>query len=235
MTGVWTPERLDLQRALDGLDPVLAGLYGQIVTLLDQQPASTERTILIAHGVRELVNNLPEALSDVDGVPTRVDTSGPCQALAKEWQRHRDVVGFATDGPDSVSPTESDVDHPEVVTVPTTILFAAARVVTATLAGTDTAKLRSSAVVLGRLEHGNDPTVRLWRDAVGFFMKHVHLDKSRRRPVPSDGEMLANLEVLERVLITRLGRFFQTVEELADLTAAANRRRTNPPSSEGAS
>jgi hypothetical protein len=230
MTGIWTPERRDLQLALERLDPTLAGLYGYALNLLEQPDGRMERLVLIAHSIRELVNNLPEALGDVDALPTRVDMTGPCQALAREWEKYPDLVSSVPTALDD-APSEEDLVGRQVMTVPGAVVVAAYRVVVATLAGTGNAKLRHSAAVLGRLESGNNPTLRMWRDAVGFFMKYVHLDKNRRVNVPPDTDIIRNLETIETILRVRLGRFFRTVEELTDLRARANRLRTTPPPS----
>jgi hypothetical protein len=233
VTGISTPERRDLRLALERLDPTLAGLYGYALDLLELPAGRMERLVLIAHCVREFVNNLPEALGDVDGVPTRVDTTGPCRALAREWEKHPDLVSPVAVTSDDASSSEEDLVGPQVMTMPGPVVVAAYQVVVATQAGTGNAKLRHSAVVLGRLEHGNNPTLRMWQDAIRFFMKYVHLDKNRSVDVPPDTVILGHLRTIETILLARLGRFFRTVEELADLTARANRRRTTPlPSTE---
>lgn len=229
MAAVWTPERRDLQRALDRLDPVLAGLYGYALTLLNESPVTMERVVLAAHSVRELVNNLPETLGDIDGLPTRVDTSTPCRALAKEWDQHVDLLGSATSaggGP----PVDEHIDGRQVVAVPAPLLVATRKVVVATNAATGNAKLRYSAVALGRLEGGHHPTLRIWQDAMAFFLRYAHLDKARQSPMPSKEEFLAKLGDVETILAARLGQFFDTAEELIDLTTLANRRRPKPPS-----
>jgi hypothetical protein len=231
VTGIWTPERRDLQLSLERLDPTLAGLYGYGLDLLEQPAGRMERLVLIAHCVRELVNNLPEALGDVDGVPTRVDMTGPCLALAKEWEKHPDLFSPMATTPGDASSSGEDLVGPQVMTMPEPVVAAVYQVVVATQAGTGNAKLRHSAVVLGRLEHGYNPTLRMWQDAIRFFMKYVHLDKDRRVDVPPDAVILGHLQTIETILRARLGRFFRTVDELADLRARANRRRRTPPPS----
>jgi hypothetical protein len=155
----WTPERRELQRALSRLDPVLARLYGYALNLLDGTPVTMDRAVLVAHSVRELVNNLPEALGDVDGGrPVLIPRhhAGPWQGSGRStpisWVR--------------------------------------------------------------RLS----------------FQRYDHLDKARQSPVPSEEEILANFGLVEIILSARLGQFFDTAEELIDLTALANRRRPRPPS-----
>jgi len=100
--------------------------------------------------------------------------------------------------------------------------------VVATNAATGNAKLRYSAVALGRLEGGHDPTLRIWQDAIAFFLRYAHLDKARQSPMPSKEEFLAKLGDVETILAARLGQFFDTAEELIDLTTLANRRRPKP-------
>jgi hypothetical protein len=218
---VWTPARRDLRDQLGKLDPALGALYGHALNRLHEAAAPGEeqaRIVLIAHSVREMTNNLPEALADVDGVPVgRADTSGPCQKLVAEWDKHADIL--------DPMPSVGSVD--ERVTVPASVLLAASRVVVSQRGATGNRRLRQSAVALRRLELGKDPTLTMWLDVLTWFESHAHLDKSRGRPVPEDEVVLTKLEIIETILSARLRGFFNVMADLAAIAELAN-RSANP-------
>jgi hypothetical protein len=227
---VWTPVRRELHDQLTQLDATLGALYGYMLNFMEEtsEPGSERvRMVLVAHAVREMANNLPEALSDVDGVPNgRINTSEPCKALVTEWDNNAgtlDATSYAGSGE-------------ERVTVPSTVLVAAARVVTSQRAATGNRRLRQSAVALRRLEPGTDPTLSMWLDALNWFEGHAHLDRSRERPIPDDEAILVKLEVIENILSARLRGFFAVMEDVASLAALANapaRVQLADPSSKG--
>lgn len=213
---VWTLERRALHDQLTQLDPTLGAFYGYTLNFMEEacEPGEERaRMVLVAHSVREMTNNLPEALSDVDGVPSgRINTSEPCNALVAEWDTHADILDVTSRGGSGE----------ERVTIPSTVLAAAARVVTSQRAATGNRRLRQSAVALRRLEPGPDPTLRMWLDTIRWFESHAHLDRSRERPIPNDEAVLAKLEIIENILTVRLRGFFAAMEDVAALASLAN-------------
>jgi hypothetical protein len=213
---VWTPERRALHDQLTQLDPTLGALYGYMLNFMEEACRPGEeraRLVLLAHAVREMANNLPEALSDVDGVPSgRINTSEPCRALVAEWDTHADIIDV----------TSHVGSGEERVTIPSTVLAAAARIVKSQRAVTDNRRLRQSAVALRRLEPGPDPTLRMWLDTLSWFESHAHVDRSRERPIPDDEVILVKLEIMENILAARLRGFFAVMEDVAALAALAN-------------
>jgi hypothetical protein len=213
---VWTPARRELHDQLVQVDATLDAFYGYMLNYMEEvcEPGEERaRMVLVAHAVREMVNNLPEALSDVDGFPSgRINTSEPCRALVAEWDNNADIL-------DMTSPAGSGEER---VTVPSTVLVAAARVVTSQRAVTGNRRLRQSAVALRRLEPGPDPTLKMWLDALNWFESHAHVDRSRERPIPADEAILVKLEIIENILTARLRGFFAVMKDVASLAALAN-------------
>ena len=213
---VWTPDRRTLHDQLAQLEPALGALYGYMLNIIEEACKPGEeraRMVLVAHAVREMTNNLPEALSDVDGVPSgRINTSEPCRALVAEWDNNAGIL--------DVTSHASSVE--ERVTISSSLLSAAARVVTSQRAATGNRRLRQSAVALRRLEPGPDPTLKMWLDALSWFEGHAHLDKSRERSIPSDEAILAKLEIVENILAARLRGFFAVMDDVAAIAALAN-------------
>jgi predicted nucleic acid-binding protein len=224
---VWTPERRTLHDQLTQLEPTLGALYGYMLNFMEEvcKPGDERaRMVLMAHAVREMANNLPEALSDVDGVPSgRINTSEPCRALVAEWDNNSDILDV----------TSHALSGEERVTIPSSVLSAAARVVTSQRAATGNRRLRQSAAALRRLEPGPDPTLKMWLDALSWFESHAHLDKSRERSIPGDEAILVKLEIIETILAARLQGFFAVMDDVSALAALANAPAAPQPADPG--
>src|SRR5450759_168541 len=70
--GLWNQDRQALHKLIEQVDPALAGVYRQAVLLMDSPPIPGDekaRLLLVSHCVRELMNNLPDALRDVKDFP----------------------------------------------------------------------------------------------------------------------------------------------------------------------
>ncbi len=79
--------------------------------------------------------------------------------------------------------------------------------------------------MLGRMEVRQDPTVRVFQESVTVFEQVRHPQRGREVDLEKVVSQVDEaLEVIERALETRLGSFFQTVEDLMDVLAAANER-----------
>ncbi|MGW4152598.1 hypothetical protein ACWEDF_05525 [Micromonospora chersina] len=160
-------------------------------------------------------------LADVDGLPAYNDMTTPTRALSEVWAQHEDLLGSVDAGAEAPSATDLN----ERVTVPTALVQAARRVVRASRAAADNAVRRHSALVLGRVETRQDATVKLFRDSVSVFERLRHPSRGREIAVGDNlGKVVQALEVIEGALAGRMGRFFETVEDLMDLLEAANKR-----------
>lgn len=76
-----TSRRNDLSHRLHRLDRRLGDLYDHAIAELSAAEYSTVRLLIAGHCMRELVNNLPEALADVGDLPPWSDTRGPEKVL----------------------------------------------------------------------------------------------------------------------------------------------------------
>lgn len=180
--------------------------------------------MIAGHCIRDVVNGLPDVLTDVEAVPAYIDVGKPTRALSKVWASHEDILGPAD--PEGADPQDPDPPPDGRVTVPTVVIHAVRRVVIATRAGATNSRRRHSALVLGRVELGHDPTVKLFRDSVRVFERLRHPQRGREISVTDDTvpKALAALEVIEGALEGRMGSFFATVEDLLDVIEAANER-----------
>jgi hypothetical protein len=203
------------------MDSTLADLYRRAVDELGL-PSLTRATLAVAaHCVREIVNNLPEALGDVEDLPRRNDLGRPARDLDISWSKHEDVLGDP-----SVPRYAADSEEAQpgsMATVPSGILEAARVIVAAQRAGGTAGRLRHGAIVLGRLEQGRDASVDAFRVSVDFFMDNVHLARATNHPPPDINNVVSHLETIEAALSARFGGFFDTVAELFDVIELANR------------
>jgi len=222
----WDATRTEVFRLLSDLeDKSLAGMYKLAIDLMDIPPKDGwERSRLssVGHCFREILNNLPEALNDVQGVPDRghpdLISTGQISAAIEEAFGKLDLA---------VLKPNADTHEARMVTIPATLvetltLFAAEhRTILKRVAR------RDAATILGRVDPA-DPALVPWKAARDFFMGQTHLNVggTRNAPadVPTDNEVRTHVSNIEASLRARLGVFFDTVESLNDLLHAANRQ-----------
>jgi hypothetical protein len=219
----WTDRRRRLQFALAQRDELFADLYRRAIDALGEQPVTQGSLVIAGHCIRDLVNGLPDVLTDVDAVPAYSDMSKPTRELSDAWAAHEDILGPA----DPEEGVPDDDPPPDArMTVPTVVVRTVRKVVIATRAGATNSRRRHSALVLGRVELGQDPTVMLFRDSVRVFERLRHPQRGREIEVTDDtmSRVMRSLEIIEGALEARMGSFFATVEDLLDVIEAANER-----------
>lgn len=218
---LWNEERKRLLELLVALGSSIAGYYREGIGLLDRPAIPAEeksRISIIGHCFRELMNNLPEALRDVVGVPGRGGSS--------RTEVNNLLSAFGTLRGESTFPEEnpySSDDPTDPVSVPKGIMAAVVDLVRSENEGTIRGIQRDSMVVLGRLDV-TDPALAPWRKARKFFMSFTHLNSgSVDSPNQvSDHEILGHVEIIEGSLFSRLGPFFENYHAIEDILRVAN-------------
>ncbi|MGE3376921.1 MAG: hypothetical protein AB7I40_01505 [Nocardioides sp.] len=208
-------------------DELFADLYGRAIDALGEQPLRRGSLVIAGHCIRDLVNGLPDVLTDVESVPAYSDMTTPSRDLSDAWAKHEDILGS---GDLEESSPAGDGPAPDVrVTVPSVIMRAARRVVAASRAADLNARRRHSALVLGRVEVRQDPTVKVFRESVAVFERLRHPQRGREVIIAEDTlpRLLRSLEIIEGALEGRMGSFFATVEDLMDVLGAANEREVD--------
>jgi hypothetical protein len=197
-----------------------ADLYKRSVDALNE---GTQGGLVVAgHCIRDMVNGLPDVITDAGEVPHHKDVSKPAADLATTWNSYPTELGPVGTPVSAAPPTDGATPR---VTVPAALVEAARKVAETSLTATENARRRRSALVLGRLEARQDATVRLFHDSVMEFERLRHPQRGREIDVP-DALVRARraLLVIEATLEARLGQFFETVEDLMDVINAANER-----------
>jgi hypothetical protein len=205
-------------------EELFADLYGRAIDALGERPLNRGSLVIAGHCIRDLVNGLPDVLTDVDSLPAYSDMTTPARELSQVWAQHEDVLGSVDTDGNHASDVNRDSDAR--MTVPTVVVRAARSVVVASRAGDLNARRRHSALVLGRSEVRQDPTVKVFRDSVRIFERLRHPQRGREITVTEGTlpKLLRALEIIEGALEGRMGNFFATVEDLMDLLDAANER-----------
>lgn len=217
----WDDSRKEVLRLLADLDQSLASMYELAIDLMAATPVEGgERARLssVGHCFREILNNLPEALNDVNGVPPRGHDDGHSSrrlaaqidaALRSEPEPLQDA-GLASSLRTLAAPANFFEAMSEFAEAHREVGKRVAR--------------RDSAVVLGRIDP-DDPSLVPWKEARKFVMSRTHLNVGTSTSIPSDEEVRTHLSNIEASLLARLGRFFGVIESLDDIHGQANRRR----------
>ncbi|MEC5152457.1 hypothetical protein [Cryobacterium sp. GrIS_2_6] len=222
----WDATRTEVFRLLSGLeDKSLAGMYKLAIDLMAHDPdEGLERARLssVGHSFREILNNLPEALNDVPGVPARGhDDGNSAKLLAAQIE---DVL--QTQGAPNLDASGSETDVRNL-SAPGAFFDAMNQFATEHKEVSKRVARRDSASVLGRVDP-QDPALKPWTAARAFFMRRTHLNvgqtTKKSSTIPSDAEFKLHISNIEASLIARLGAFFDTVKSLEDILDVANRR-----------
>ncbi len=208
---LWNEEREHLHELLEQVNPTLAGLYHLAIHLIDESPHSWEdkaRLSLVGHCFRELMNRLPDALDDVEGVPTG-NQSEETKSLIELLQAH-----------------EAYRSEPIERPVPRDLLHALDRFAAARETGARIELKRDAAAVLGT-DDVHDPALGPWRRARKFFMKRTHINycdgtEEEKDVLPSTEQLMEHVQVVEAALRVRRGKFFDSYKEVEDIVSNAN-------------
>lgn len=223
----WDADRLEILRLLSGLDGSIASMYKLAIDLMAEPPAPGQelaRLSSVGHCIREILNNLPEALNDVAGAPDRGNDRG-------ESARRLSFVILNTFPSSNVAFSNSnaseDDDEVRNVSVPAAVVEAMTKFANEHQEVAKRVARRDSASVLGWIDPTN-PALVPWTAARGFFMRRTHLNLGQATkpasPLPSDADVIIHIENIEASLRARLGAFYDTIHSLDDLLEEANRQ-----------
>jgi hypothetical protein len=213
----WTDERHELCKLLAEVHPDLGALYRYAIDLACSNPSDgggRVRDALVGHCLRELMNNFPEAIGDVEEFPER---GGRGENALRDA-----VIGRFRSLPSS----DIDDSNPDAVMTVTNGFVASVRDwVEDQEQGSVRVQLRDSVTVLGRLDE-NNPVLLPWRKARKFMMKltHLNLSKNPAESANRDEGIRAHLENIEAALRARLGGFFEVMDGFDDILAESNAR-----------
>jgi hypothetical protein len=179
------------------------------------------RVRFVAHAVREIRDRLPDVVSGLRGRGP-VQYKNRCDEIAKEWER----AGFPLDGtiPVSVIGEQSIPTH--TVPVPRRLFRKIATLIQEHVNTRETRKekafrlFESLAPQNQELRDQFGPIVLHWFEVTEWFVEKVH-DPGYQEDIDEE-ELKEHFELFEKTLMSLVGEFFRTVEELDEILEEAN-------------
>ena len=219
---LWDDRRWRLFEALGHQSELFADLYRRAIDALNERPLTPGAIVVAGHCIRDLTNGLPDVLGDAGEIPAYIDMTAPTRELASTWENNQAHLGPLH----SPIPTDSAPDGPEpLMSVPIVFAEAARRVAAASRTASDNSQRRRSALALGRQESRPDATVALFVNSVRAFEIVRHPGRGREMDLDKAIVRIDKaLPIIEATLEARVGRFFESVEDLMDVISAANQR-----------
>ncbi|MCL2605715.1 MAG: hypothetical protein FWD93_00340 [Coriobacteriia bacterium] len=235
--GFWSAQRYEILSGLAEIHPVLADLYKNTIDQLSIPPTKVSRVVrfmLICHCMRELINVLPDVLKDVTdfSIGGRVDESEARKRLLAAYQKLS--LAKQQEPPELLSASIDSQASGATREVSDELLLALEEWAGIQQAISLNESTRDSAAALGRI-NVNDPSLRAWKNSAKFFRYRGHLDRGKMSTigseisVPSDEDIINNLEVIESYLDYRIKGFFKVLEEISELVEKANKKDVAVP------
>jgi hypothetical protein len=200
-----------IRDALNDRRPELAQAWGFVLETLSVPAvlgAERMRLALICHAMRELMNRIPAAWG----------SAPPRHAGPSASELEVALASSIADHPDFDLNAASDL-----VPVPSPVLRALRDLVEASQRRSRTIRSDIAAFLT---DEGNSesPAVRRWFEVHAFFMAGVHLGDAETGAshIPTDEQILEQIETFEKIVDNRLSAFFRARHELDGLLANLN-------------
>jgi len=218
----WTPQRLNIRRLLKTRAPPLVDVYEAAVAMLDDTTFPARR-MLIAHCVRELANSLPWYFEGAEGGQVNYSV---LDEVHEPWQDAGLPFG---EQPLPMAISDASHETSEWVQVPGSIVLKIGKLLDDYKKANGRAR-RNAELIFRELDpvggpHSNNqsPTLKLWIETRGWFVKQVHHNRSTDKSNESvDDEFLGMFEQFERVLDALVQPFLEIARSLDEDLEEAN-------------
>lgn len=213
---LWTDDRKQLFEDLYDIEKTLGFTYAKAIDLLDcydhEADSAHSDISQLSHALRELINTLPYCIGK--GMEAPKPSQGEEQQATERLIKEIEQSGLCN--------YDGEWEEDENL-VPPEFAAACFDYYQARAAGHQNARIKDSISVLGFVQV-DDASLTPWSKARQFFVNHAHLDRSFKSKPPTREEILTHLERIERVLVSRLGRFFDAKRQLSSILKTANRK-----------
>ena len=218
----WTPRRMHLRQWFRDNAPPLEGLYSAAVELLTND-GFPGRAYLIAHCGRELANRLPDYVTG-PARSTRVQYKNELDAIADLWEQ----AGLPIDGSiPRVVGSAADTGVDGHVPLPVLVADRLSKLIRDHRAARQRPRDAALRLFAGSPEPSDDPAlgplVGQWIRIGRFFVGRAHAGTDAAK-IPDVDDVIENFELFETMLAALFGRLSETMDEIDDLLAEANRR-----------
>lgn len=199
-------------KVLQDGSPRLAAIYRTALGTLEtaaEAGCESSRVSVICHCMRELMNGLPTVMGDA-GIPRPKPSSG---ALTMK------LPGLLTNNPGLDLGADQDM-----IPVPKKVARVFDLLISTVTKEQGRNRLNAAALLTGGVD-GKHPAINQWMDTYQFFVGWAHLDRNHDsdRPLPADTDLLANIRVVEDVILVRTtGFFFENLKSVEGLLAQIN-------------
>lgn len=217
---IWNRSRAHLRALIGEASPRLGGVYRAALRGLSTAPQPGEelaRIAAVANGMRELMSKLEQVVPDL---PARL--KGP-HTSSKDLLEQ--LPAFLEETAELLQPGDADL-----VSVPREAVERLLALGEAVRLEYAISEERASVM----LTYSPNPTlaVKHWKKASAYFTRWAHLGgrvaTGEKKPLPTDAELLEQIEVVEAILRARLAPFFDLKRELAGVLRDANDREKVP-------
>lgn len=207
-----TERRAAVLAALGERSQKLACIYQMALETLSASPpdgCDSARIAVICHCIRELMNNLPTILAEEEFSPRLNPSSGSLTHKLPELLAQHSTVDL-------------DADQ-DIIPVPNALAKSISLLIK-TVSQENGRNIRNAAALITGGSDTKHPAVKQWNLTYDFFLGWTHLDRNHvgSRTLPSKEELVANIQVVEDVVMTRTAAFFENLHVIEDLLVEIN-------------
>lgn len=211
MSSLWDENRYELEAKIEQLSRPLAELYRTAIDTLDssQENLSSASAAIVGHCMRELMNNLFEAMrSDRENANRSSLKSAEDRArknLMSQWEKCVSHISIS--------------DELEDVRIPREVAIALRDYWQEEKDREESNNRRLGRLLLGK-EVSTHPAFAEWRSAQKYFVGRAH-GAAAGRSVEKE-VMLIHIKMVENCISSRLGLFFNVASEIDEILGVAN-------------
>ena len=223
MEAYWSKKRVGILKWLEDTAPALSGIYKIIIGLVYGAEQSVSTGLIASHGMREIMNGLPEYIAPASTIVGRVDYPMHCGRITPPWKAASLPIGTAS------APTSLNEDGPKVEppVVPQDLIFKIGHLVFDHESGAKRGPTNRAALFKALNEDYStamellQPIMDEWASLAKWFVSKCHVNRLNFIPVPIE-DLRAKIEQLESMLSVMSDNFFTVMEGLDEDIQQAN-------------
>lgn len=226
-TSFFNDRRLKIINWMEPKSSVLCNLYKSAVISLYSEPPKYGWPILVAYAIREITNQLPNHVADLEISDRGLNRDGEIQKIGNIWTEQQLSSLIPTENTDTPSSTDDQTRIP----IPRDLFMILADLVEDNTKIEDRKYRKAYRLFKAIIPEGEfkekDPIINEWIGVTGWFSKDgkFHVNKNKTE-VGDINEYKRNFEMVENILLGAIQsreNFGQTLTELNTILNHANR------------